>query len=125
MALLPVRFFSADAANLYLISLIAPARKETHVERPVGRQLACGDHPRSTPGQRGSSLVRSVVSRKRDGAVKTQREKAEEKRQVKLDLVREQIQNGTLVIRHMTEEERRRNLARITPPKRPGDDTYG
>jgi hypothetical protein len=27
VALLPVRFFSADAANLLLISLIAPARE--------------------------------------------------------------------------------------------------
>jgi hypothetical protein len=27
VALLPVRFFSADAANLHLISLIAPARE--------------------------------------------------------------------------------------------------
>jgi len=52
--------------------------------------------------------------------VKTQREKAEEKRQVKLDLVREQIQNGTLVIRQMTDEERRRYPPRPTPPKRPG-----
>jgi hypothetical protein len=51
--------------------------------------------------------------------VKTQREKAEERRQVKLELVREQIQNGTLVIRQMTEEERRRYPARTTPPKRP------
>ena len=37
VASLPVRFSSADAANLYLISLIAPARKETHVEWPVVR----------------------------------------------------------------------------------------
>jgi hypothetical protein len=52
--------------------------------------------------------------------VKTTREKAEEKRQVKLDLIREQVQNGMLVIRQMTEEERRRYPARTTPPKRPG-----
>ena len=51
--------------------------------------------------------------------MKTQREIAEEKRRVKLDVVREQIQNGTLVIRQMTEEERRRYPARTTPPKRP------
>jgi hypothetical protein len=79
-----------------------------------------GSFPRSTARQQRCSLLRSVVSRKRDGAVKTTREKAEEKRQVKLDLVREQVQNGTLVIRQMTEEERRRYPPRATPPKRPG-----
>jgi len=87
------------------------------VRASIGVLEAC---PRSTARQQRSSLLRSVVSRKRDGAVKTQREKAEEKRQVKLDLVREQVQNGTLVIRQMTEEERRRYPARTTPPKRPG-----
>ena len=70
-------------------------------------------------------MLRSVVSRKRDGAVKTPGEKPEEKRQVKLDLAREEVQNGMLVIRQMTEEKSRRNLGRITPPKRPGDDTDG
>lgn len=40
--------------------------------------------------------------------VKTTRERAEEKRQAKLALVREQLQSGSLVIRQMTEEERRR-----------------
>jgi hypothetical protein len=52
--------------------------------------------------------------------VKTTREKAEEKRQVKLDLIHEQIRSGMLVIREMTEEERRRYPPRTTPPKRPG-----
>jgi hypothetical protein len=52
--------------------------------------------------------------------VKTTRERAEEKRQVKLDLIREQVQNGELVIRNMTDEERRRYPLRTTPAKRPG-----
>jgi hypothetical protein len=52
--------------------------------------------------------------------VKTPREKAEDKRQAKLDLIREQVQNGMLVIRQMTAEERRRYPARTTRPKRPG-----
>jgi len=52
--------------------------------------------------------------------MKTAREKAEEKRQAKLDLIHEQIHNGMLVIRQMTEEERRRYPPRTTPPKRPG-----
>jgi hypothetical protein len=40
--------------------------------------------------------------------MKTGREKAEEKRQAKLEEIREQIDSGTLVIRPMTPEERRR-----------------
>ncbi|MGZ4184989.1 MAG: hypothetical protein ACXVRK_11025 [Gaiellaceae bacterium] len=47
--------------------------------------------------------------------MKTARERAEEQRQVKLALVREQVASGTLVIRTMTAEERRRYPAR---PKR-------
>lgn len=40
--------------------------------------------------------------------MKTARERAEEKRQEKLKFVAEQVENGGLVIRQMTEEERRR-----------------
>ena len=40
--------------------------------------------------------------------MKTVRERAEEKRQEKLALVNEQVKNGGLVIRQMTDEERRR-----------------
>jgi hypothetical protein len=40
--------------------------------------------------------------------VKTTRERAEEKRAEKLERVREQVQSGSLVIRQMTDEERRR-----------------
>jgi hypothetical protein len=46
--------------------------------------------------------------------VKTARERAEEKRLAKLELVREQVQNGSLVIRQMTKEELRQY------PPRPG-----
>ena len=38
----------------------------------------------------------------------TARERADQKRQAKLDLVREQVDSGSLVIRKMTDEERRR-----------------
>ncbi len=38
---------------------------------------------------------------------KTTRERAEEKREAKLELVREQVASGSLVIRPMTDEERR------------------
>jgi hypothetical protein len=50
--------------------------------------------------------------------MKTTRERAEERRQAKLELVREQVQDGSLVIRKMTDEERRQNPPRPAPPKR-------
>jgi hypothetical protein len=40
--------------------------------------------------------------------MKTTRERAEERRQEKLAGVQEQVEAGSLVIRQMTEEERRR-----------------
>jgi hypothetical protein len=49
--------------------------------------------------------------------VKTTRERAEEKRQAKLDLVREQVDSGSLVIRKMTEDERRRYPPKPDRPK--------
>jgi hypothetical protein len=52
--------------------------------------------------------------------VKTTRERAEEKRQARLELIYEQVQSGALVIRPMTAEERRRYPPRSAPPKRPG-----
>jgi hypothetical protein len=52
--------------------------------------------------------------------VKTERERAEEKRQAKLGVVREQVESGSLVIRRMTDEERRRYPPRPVAPKRPG-----
>jgi hypothetical protein len=50
--------------------------------------------------------------------LKTSRERAEEKRQEKLDLVREQVESGSLVIRKMTKDERRRYPPKPDPPKR-------
>jgi hypothetical protein len=52
--------------------------------------------------------------------VKTAREKAEEKRAAKLEIVREQVESGSLVIRQMTDEERRRYPPRPVKPKRDG-----
>jgi hypothetical protein len=46
--------------------------------------------------------------------------KAEEKRQEKLDLIREQVKSGALVIRQMTDDERRRYPPRPVSPKRFG-----
>jgi hypothetical protein len=52
--------------------------------------------------------------------MKTTRERAEERRQAKLALVREQVESGSLVIRPMTDEERRRFPPRkVTPKRRP------
>jgi len=50
--------------------------------------------------------------------VKTTRERAEERRQARLAEVREQVASGSLVIRKMTEEERRRYPARPRPAGR-------
>jgi len=50
--------------------------------------------------------------------VKTSRERAEEKRQAKLDLVQEQVESGGLVIRKMSDAERRRYPPRPVQPKR-------
>lgn len=52
--------------------------------------------------------------------MKSARERAEEKREAKLELVREQVQSGSLVIRKMTKEERRRYAPRPVSPKRTG-----
>ena len=62
------------------------------------------------------SLVRL---RKGDG-VKTARERAAEKRAEKLERISEEVASGSLVIRQMTDEERRRYPARPAAPKRPG-----
>ena len=49
--------------------------------------------------------------------MKTTRERAAEQRQAKLDLVREQVESGSLVIRKMTEDERRRYPPKPDQPK--------
>ena len=52
--------------------------------------------------------------------MKTARERPEEKRAEKLELVREQVERGSLVIRKMTDEERRRYQPLASRPKRLG-----
>ena len=52
--------------------------------------------------------------------MKTMRERAEEQRAEKLERVREQVQSGSLVIRRMTAEERRRYPPVAPQPKRSG-----
>jgi hypothetical protein len=51
-------------------------------------------------------------------AMKTARERAEEKREAKLAYIREQLDTGALVIRQMTDEERQRYPQRPPGPKR-------
>jgi hypothetical protein len=51
---------------------------------------------------------------------KTAQQRAEERRRAKLELVREQVESGSLVIRRMTPAERRRYPLRPATPKRPG-----
>jgi hypothetical protein len=82
------------------------------------RRLASRDHARG--GRSVAILAASPVrlpEPRRCG--ERRRGRAEEVRRVKLDLVRDQIQDGTLVICRMIKEERRRSPARTTPPKRP------
>jgi hypothetical protein len=50
--------------------------------------------------------------------MKTAREKADEKRQAKLEEIQAQLQSGTLVIRPMTPDERRRYPPRPVERKR-------
>jgi hypothetical protein len=51
-------------------------------------------------------------------SAKTARERAEEKRQEKLEAIREQQDSGALVIRKMTKEERQQYPPRPARPKR-------
>jgi hypothetical protein len=56
--------------------------------------------------------------------VKTARERADERREQKLELIREQVAAGSLVIRVMTDEERERyppraRIDRRAPSRRP------
>jgi hypothetical protein len=46
---------------------------------------------------------------------KTQREREAEQRKAKLDRIQEQVEDGSLVIRQMTEEERKRFTLRTKP----------
>jgi len=51
--------------------------------------------------------------------MKSARERAEEKRAEKLEVVRQQVESGSLVIRKMTDDERRRYPPREPQPKQP------
>ena len=54
-----------------------------------------------------------------DGSMKTTRERADERREAKLELMREQVANGSLVIRSMSDEERKQYPpVAARPPRR-------
>jgi hypothetical protein len=51
--------------------------------------------------------------------MKTTRERADERREAKLELVREQVANGSLTIRTMSDEERKKYPpVAAAPPRR-------
>ena len=106
----------ADAANLVSMQ-VAPAKeggRDAH-------QGGCPAQRRTAAHWRGAfdlpprRLPSGFDWQRRRVRVKTQREKAEEKRQAKLEEIREQVDSGTLVIRPMTAEESQRY------PPRPAD----
>jgi anti-sigma28 factor (negative regulator of flagellin synthesis) len=49
----------------------------------------------------------------------TQRERDEKRRQEKLENVKQQVEDGSLVIRKMTDAERKANPVRPPKPKKP------
>jgi hypothetical protein len=49
---------------------------------------------------------------------RTQKDRADQKRQEKLDLIRDQLDSGQLTIRKMTPAERAKNPPKPRPPKR-------
>ncbi|MBV9605952.1 MAG: hypothetical protein JO027_12620 [Solirubrobacterales bacterium] len=76
--------------------------------------------PRRPGKEADDSLRCQSDSILRGDEVKSAWERAEEKREAKLELIREQVESGSLVIRKMTEEERRRYPHRPASPKRSG-----
>ncbi len=99
------------AATQRPLGIFAGNAKEQDVPRLKTLVAALPSVP-AAPGQhRPQTLARA-------GAVKSARERAEEKRQEKLANVAEMVQRGSLVIRKMTEEERRRYPPRPVAPRR-------
>jgi hypothetical protein len=94
----------------------------TGFSEPTGVDLVF-EADRAGKGRRADAhpLLASLsppVRRTRGGQMKTQREKAEEQRQAKLDEIREQVEGGTLVIRPMTPAERSQYPPRPVERKR-------
>lgn len=97
----------ADAANLPPISPIAPAQEGDPCRLDPRARLVTLDAGSAAthvdaPGVGRVSLVLG------GGLVRTTRERADQERQAKLEHIRQQVKDGSLVIRRMTEEERQR-----------------
>jgi anti-sigma28 factor (negative regulator of flagellin synthesis) len=75
------------------------------------------DEGKSGSGDKAPEKKPEEKAPRKSGA-KTQRERAEEKREEKLALIREQIADGTLTIRQMTPEERKKDPPKPREPKR-------
>jgi anti-sigma28 factor (negative regulator of flagellin synthesis) len=69
-------------------------------------------------GDKGPSEEQGADKAPRKSGAKTQRERAEEKREEKLALIREQIADGTLTVRQMTPEERKKDPPKPREPRR-------
>jgi hypothetical protein len=91
--------------------------KETDAHLSRERRYPSGGSPRPNRGYADGAGFTVAGSFRERRAVKTPRDRAEEKRQEKLDLVRQQLESGSLVIRRMTEAERRRYPPRPAQPK--------
>jgi hypothetical protein len=76
----------------------------------VAEEGKSGDNKEKAPAKSDKAPPKS--------GAKTQRERAEEKREEKLALIREQIADGTLTVRQMTPEERKKDPPRQREPKR-------
>ena len=97
----------------------ASVKRACGVCRARGSARRRSESPSDQPhfaGERKETDAR--LFRRKRGVVKTTRERAEEKRQEKLANVREQLKSGSLVIRQMTDAERRRYPPRPRPPQR-------
>jgi hypothetical protein len=116
-AALPLARFGADAADLPPISPLPPATEE--IDGRLSRTLRFLAGIRRPIRVRGGRVTVAPCTRLHTGGVmKTMRERAEEKRQEKLDKVRQQLENGSLVIRQMTDAERQRYPVQPQRPKR-------
>jgi hypothetical protein len=69
------------------------------------------------PDQKGATPPAKGATPPAKGS-KTQKDRADQKRQEKLDLIRDQLDSGQLTIRKMTPAERKKNPPKPRPPKR-------
>jgi hypothetical protein len=117
----PTVRFLADAANLHSKGVTRRRRKESDVYPGPSDIRGGGDARVCSESELGSPFqpLRGDLETSQGVAMKTARERAEEKREEKLELIREQVECGSLVIRQMTDEERQQYPPRPVEAKRP------